>query len=110
MEATNETRKAFGKIVTTKIMHTMDGSDLEDFLSEIFGRRVEIGELSNDTTVTSDISKSFEEKYTSESDLKEVEDKMKSGYLEGYYMSNVLSWLYAKGYIPEGNYAISFSW
>jgi len=107
--ATSEQLKNFGKIVDTQITHSIDYSDLERFLGDIFGNNIEMLESPNDTSHTTSIEKSFEDKYTSIEDLQEIEDKMNNGNFE-YYLSQVFSWLYKHKFIPEGNYIINVSW
>ena len=107
MKATDDKRVEFGKIVDTKVVHSIDYGDLEMFLGGLFCCQMEMLESPNDMTHTTSIDEGC---VCNPDELEEIEIEFEKGHFEYWRLHQVFEWLYHYDYIPAGNYNIDVSW
>lgn len=80
--------------------------ELENFLSKIFGRTIQILEIINDTTREASVLD-----MPDEDDIKEIDYMLKNyGTFEYWRIHQVFEWLVYNGYLNKGDYFVDFWW
>lgn len=92
---------------TTKSTHYVDYFDMQNYLTEKLGKRVEIIESPNDTDYSIDIEKGDIYEY----DQDTIDEFIENGYIYmDYGYHTIFKYLCNQGIIEEGNYVIRVSW
>lgn len=94
-------------IKETKTTHYVDYSNMENYLSEKIGRRVEIIESANDTDYHLSLKKEKIEDYDKET----IDDFLKTGYIGmDYEYHTIFTHCVNEGWLEEGDYVLRVSW
>lgn len=92
---------------TEETTYYIDAFDLEKVLEQVYGKRIEMTESSNDTTHEFNVeSNNSEYKW----DKEDVEKAIKQGHMPCWKYYAILNDLCSKGHIKEGKYFIRMCW